>query len=257
MLHSFENYSEARWEILGPKDAIALIAYCYGKLSTDGPWRVRCELARDMMLALFCAGAPWEEIAQAADAYLRVLLVGSNKDTSTSLAPTQLIECAQLCLIFDSFSERKEEFSTIIYSRYINGNDCRHIDDYLAMELRLHYAALGNNRMLLSDMRVSPESPKDSLDEPIFRSDGNAFAQAIDSTVRNSMARGTRCARPDSKLFVQRVQGFQDFGAGFLHAGSRWIGQISNLKMPSPALDTIMFYPPNSPFLKDVQQATS
>ncbi|WP_438018540.1 hypothetical protein WMF18_05445 [Sorangium sp. So ce315] len=207
----------------------------------------RLTCAREMMLALFCAGAPWDEIARAADAYVAEALAAPLDAEGMVARAIDLTECAQVQLVFPDDAARRARIVEAVTGLLAQRSEAPAAPGHAEMlaDLKLHAAALEERRGALPALE-GLELPRYALLDPVLHGDGAAFAEAVDETVRGARDRGTRCARPDSALFVQRVQGFQDVGSGFLHAGSRRAGLILGLKLPEPPPDTRPFYPPEA-----------
>ena len=71
-----QGYADPRCPVLDPEDAVVLVGYCYGRFEVwrrddvRASLRHRSEAVRDLLLALFCCGAPRPEVFQLAEIYV-------------------------------------------------------------------------------------------------------------------------------------------------------------------------------------------
>ncbi|WP_437735370.1 hypothetical protein [Sorangium sp. So ce1335] len=246
-LGSLDRFDAPRWERLSRSDAAALVGFLCGRSVAAEQPLARSTSARGMMMALFCAGAPWDEIAKAADEFINETVAVPRDAERAIVRAINLTECMQAQLVFPDDAARRERLieagSALLADQ--SGVDGLPGHAETLADLKLHMAAVEERREALPALE-GLELGVVSLLGPLHRADGAAFAKSIDMLVRDARDRGTRCARPGSALFVQRVQGFQDVGLGFLFAGSRRIGAVFGLRMPEPPPDTLPFYPPGT-----------
>ncbi|KYF61477.1 hypothetical protein BE11_24390 [Sorangium cellulosum] len=245
-LGSLDRFDAPRWERLSRSDAAALVGYWCGRGALAEQPLDRSSCARGMMMALFCAGAPWDEIAKATDEFVNETVAVPRDAERAIVRAIHLTECLQAQLVFPDDAARRErliEAGSALLAEQSGVDGVPGHAETLA-DLKLHMAAVEERREALPALE-GLEPGVISLLGPLHRADGAAFAQAIDTIVRDARDRGTRCARPDSAMFVQRIQGFEDVGTGFLYAGSRRIGLFFGLRMPDPPPDTLPFYPPD------------
>ncbi|AUX29467.1 MULTISPECIES: hypothetical protein [Sorangium] len=247
VLRSLDRFGAPRWERLSRSDAAVLVGYWYGRGAAAERPLERLTCARGMMMTLFCAGAPWDEIAKAADGYVNEALAAPRDAESTIMRAIHLTECMQIQLVFPDDAARRARLIEAGSALLAEQSGTRGVPGHAETlaDLKLHLAAVDERREALPALE-GLELGCYSLLEPVHRADGAAFAEAIDAIVRGARDRGTRCARPDSALFVQRIQGFEDVGSGFLYGGSRRIGAVFGLRVPEPPPDTLPFYPPDA-----------
>jgi hypothetical protein len=250
------EYGSPRCPVINTQDASTLVGYCYGRFAlsrlsdSQASTLEISEYTRDLLLALFSCGAPIEEVFLISDMYIDSVIwtIEDNKllnSISIEKLKIMLEESIWLNFLLDNFTDRSSLLIRIIDELLYVWKTTNNYEEEAQLELELYKAALSReaaNFSCLKNTYRDFEFARVSVSRVLLNQDGDQLAKLVDEELRDLLPRSRRLTTGKRELFLDRTKVFRVFGWGFLFTGIRKLAAALGCQIPSPAIDTLVFY---------------
>jgi hypothetical protein len=253
-----QGYADPRCPVLDPEDAVVLVGYCYGRFEVwrrddvRASLRHRSEAVRDLLLALFCCGAPRPEVFQLAEIYVGSViemvwgdelaaLPTSQRTPVVQMMTSMMKEVSWLHFLLGDSADRSLALSQALERLLSFARDA--LEEYAPEErLDLEICLAAIHRRSLDDLDRDVPYANVSVARALLHRDGDEVARLIDAELRDLLPRVRRLTEGKRELFLDRTKVSRDFGWGFLFTGVRRLAEALGCTVRAPAPDTLVFY---------------
>lgn len=213
------GWGPPRWEILSPAAGGALV----GRAWADARHRRNHFTTRALVCSLWCAGAPWDQIGEAARDLVTAVIDSGDDDVPRR--EIGLADATRACQLFDPEPALVERLRRAIASLGPLSPP--------GSELSIHAAALGS----VAELERARESDAAAGFLGALREGPAAWDAEVTACVQGGIDRARRSFDNAGSAagLLRRAAGVVDHGGGVLFAAMRPIGEALGLRLPPPA----------------------
>ncbi len=233
------DFESPRWAQLTPSDASALVGFAFAerKHTHAAPIDISAPASERLIHALFCAGAPWNDVIAAACDFASLV---SRQTDMSSHAASRIATATRALFLSDAPREelkQKLQESALTLLKELEPNTP--FEAELASDLRLYVIALGG-----STPSATPATG--GFGQAFFANDAQTFRELAEQCIAGTTKRAANSiSAPPSSRFLSRVVGFTDFGRAALYAAMIPIANAAGLSIDELGGDLELFSSPS------------